>query len=544
MSTARLVFLAGALGERDESERLALVERFYGAPVRIQRAGRVIRGVVELPALGGSAPAADWWWGTAPPAGLDSEPLVVRAGDEELRRLDAADAIVAIADGRARVVEGAGVPSVLCASAGTTGVAWATHAVAAALLAHGRATIDNEAVRDLLALEAPLGERTLVRQARVLRPGTCVDLAVDDPVAFVERSFWAPADRWSSPDEPPEQALTEHLRARPPGADAWLGLTAGRDSNALLAVAHRAGVAFRCFTWGDVGVPDVDGARATGELLGVEHETLPYRTLDDEGALGYARELIRLTDGCAAVGAWARASLPAGARLVATGAGGELARAFHYLEVARNRRRPRQADLVAALARFATADVKTRIALQLERAADETGLRGWDVLDAFYLEHRMGRWGRPRIVPLHGSFWAPMTQPRVAAALVALPLEERLTGAWHRRMADPRIVLPDTRPQRRGVPAVMRRGIARWRARRRNASGAWPWAPVIFAERPRLRAWAEELLVAPVLDDALGPERLAELRRDFRAGVGPGTQHAMQMAGVAALAAALEEAGA
>lgn len=536
-----MLFAVTGLDQDALGERLSLVERYFGLAANVERIGAVARGTVALPALdpgGGDIPR--WWWGERPPATQD-EQTVLAADDAGLRVLDGTRALFAADESRLRVIEGAsGARAVTTATQGEA-TAWSTHAACTSLLAFGGGELDEQAVLDTLEVLAPLGERTLLAGVRVLRAATVVDVDnTPSGPAPVERSYWPACERWADPGERPESVLGRWLVSRFGDEHSpWLALTAGRDSNALLGVALRAGVRLPTFTWGEDDWGDVAGARHAAGLAELSHLGIPYEPLRDPVAIAWARDLVRQSDGVAPMGAWARPHLPPGATAVLTGSGGEIGRAYHYASSVRERRWP----LPRHLARMVApehAEVQGRVRAELERVADETGRSGWDLLDVFYAEHRMGRWGRARVGAADASFVGGFLSPPVSAALLSLPLEVRVRAGWHRAMADPRVALAAEPQQRPGVPAPLRRMAAHARRVRSRHEAAWPWAPVIFGERPGLRAWlADDALTAPGLAEVLGRRRIEVLRNGLRSGIAPPVEQALTVAGAGILDRAL-----
>jgi Asparagine synthase len=543
VSTTQVLFAGVGLTEAEAQERCNLISRFYDAEVSVRWEGRLLCGRLEVdPLLGPCRRTQDWWWGEPPPPSLSSERSVVNARDAELRHLDGGQAVFAVSGERARIVQGAGAPMVVATARRAGVTAWATHAVCASLLASGGAEIDVASVRDLLVLNAPTGERTLLEGVKLLRAATAVDIDVREGTVTRTWSFWPVAERWAAPDASPEELLLASVAGRVEHApEPWIALTGGRDSSALVSTAVRGGLRLPTFTWGGTGWPDVDAARRSAAVLGLHHEAYPYVELPDGDAVTYCMTLARDTDGIAPTGSWARQEVPHAMTSMITGAGGEVGRAYFYTATAKTRRHPRPRHLAADLCGNGPVDVRSRVRDVVERAAEETGIRGWELLDVFYVDHRMGRWARGRLAPMSASVFAPYVTPPVAASLVALPRELRLATGWHRRATDPRITMPVARLQRRGVPPWVRRAASAYRRRRRSEEpGRWPWADIIFEARPTLRAWMhDELLGAESIRAAIGEKQVTELRNGFQRGERIAVERAMALGGAAALELAL-----
>ncbi len=496
-------------------------------------------------------------WGEALPPALTQANAVLEASDAALRALDGSHAVFALgAEGRARVVSGAGGPGGLYAA----GEAWATSASAAALLGLGRLELGPEALPALLAFGSLFGEATHVRGVRAVGPGVRIDLAPGEPARSAD--YWPRAERWAplperDADAAARAALLETLGRRLPlEPSPWLALTAGRDSPVLAAAIALLGLEVPTFTFGEPEWPDVAGARAIAEQMGLGHRHHALGALPPAEVPVEADRDARWFDGLAGVGPTGPPSLPAEMSAMVTGAGAEVGRAYSYQAVARSRPRPRTRHLVAALdpaGRLPGAPPGAIAAASgaLRAWLEEPGLpEGWRRLDALYVEQRVGRWGGARISRTHpGPILAPFSSPPLARALSALPLDDRLAVGFHRRLVAevaPAVALPPMQTQRRGVPALVRRlaSAARTGGGPRGTAAAlagrpppappspWPWAYVWHA-RPELRAWvAEDLLADPLLAEWLGAPWARALREGFLADDARHCERALAVAGL------------
>lgn len=533
MSCSRVIWVA----RTPAAERAALVERFYapcGAASAVRRwedLGLAV-GVVELGTFdrpGDAPPVAPGpgalvSFGERLPRGLDDPAGLLGASDEQLRALDGFHAAVACDGARWRIVGGAGAPRTWF----QCGDAWATTAAAAAILGHPDPGVDPAALAELLAFGSCLGERTHLRGARALPIATVVD------GGGRERSYWPREDRWADAGEDPFEALTDtldrRLRAEP---SPWLAVTAGRDSPVVAAALEHLGLRVPAFTWGEADWPDVAGGRAVAAAFRLEHRHQPIAPVvaEDEARALAVREAI-WSDGGAALGGYGLPTLPAGMTAMVTGAGAEVGRAYYYHWAARNRPRPRPRHLAAVLGALARvprerrAGVQARLLEWLEGAA-AVGHAGWSALDVFYTEERMGRWGRSRVARHPAALMTPFPSPAVSRSLVALPFEDRMTLAWHRRVVGGRVALPDQRDQRRGIPPALRRAASS--LRRRGAPPTPRWAAADAWDRlPGLRDWIlEEPLASPVLAEGLGEEWVARLHAGLRDGAALATDQAL-----------------
>lgn len=471
---------------------------------------------------------------------------------------DGCSALVQADPRRVRLIGGSGAPRTWYAAAGPDGTGgWATHAVAAALLAGLRPEVDPAALPELMALGAPLGDATLLRGVRCLPAAAVVDLEGDAPP--VQRTFLPRAERWARVDEreadaAARTALLEAVGRRLGGGGppAHLALTAGRDSPVVAAAAVKLGVALKTFTWGEPDWPDVQGGARVAASFGLPHEEVPLTTPGDDEARRTVLDEVLWHDGVTGAGAGGPPPLPRDLTRFVTGAGAEVGRAYYYSWAARARPRPRPRDLIDVLGPLdrVPAEHRPAIGARLEawlQGAAEVGHDGWTALDVFYTEERMGRWGRARVPRIDAPLVTPFPSPEVSRALVSLPLDDRLTLAWHRRFVAevaPDVVLPDQKAGRRGVPPVLRRVASRVRRRRAPAPGRWPFAD-LWADRPQLKAWLlDEVLRHPVLEEGLGPEWTARLRDGLAVDDGALTEPALLAAAPAALAIRLSAAAA
>lgn len=481
------------------------------------------------------------WWGEPPPAALADGARLAAAGDGALRGLPPFAALFARGPEGVRVAGGPGPPTALYAAGG----ALATHAVACAWLADGRAELDPRRLPELAALGFVGGTDTLLRGVRAVAPATVAEVGAH---GARRRSYWPARERWAAvPDEEPgaaaEAALLASLAARVPDGAA-LGLTAGLDSLVVAAAMERIGRPARAFTWG-LDPADVAGGPEAAARLGLAHEALPLVEAAPGTALERARAEARWTEGMGLTSGFGAVPAPRGAPALLTGAGGETARAFYWRWQAANHAEPSQRQLerafrpdarIAAAHEAARAAVRGRAAAWIAEAAGH-GARGWRVLDVLYAEQRMTRWGRgtlPRLaaVPVHA-----FTHPAVAAALVSLPARARVSDGFHRaflRRHAGGLPLPPAPPrQQAGVP----RPVRRLRAALRAAPPPAPWPLAhLWAAQPEYREWIEEaVLGGAIVREALGAGWAAATRAGLRARESGATDTAITVSGAVAL---------
>jgi hypothetical protein len=435
------------------------------------------------------------WWLEPPPASLRSPAAVLDAGPRELR--SAHTGLLVAKDGtRTRLVTGACGPSPLYEARGPDGAVYATHAVAAALLATGSAAIDGEVLPELLALGSILGDRSLIAGVRPVPPATVVDLG---------RRTWCYrdlGDRWPEMDPAAaKELLLESLDERLRAAGPWLGLTAGLDSGVVAVAAAELGVALPGFTW-DHAVRDATGAAALAGRLGMHHERVAPTWHDDE--LGWLGPETRWNEGLAGGAQFAQPGWPDSLRTFVTGGGGEVGRAFWWGAVGRNHTHPDQRALEASfrpdrlLPTPAAAGVRERVGEALTTIA-EAGVTGWRVLDVLYAEQRVRHWGRGMLARGPEATIAAFASQDLLACLASQPVDDRLGAAFHRSLLDQ---ADSTVTQRAHVPAALRRAASRLRRRR---PGGDAWLAQALAARPVYREWLADALAAPEVADAFGP---------------------------------------
>jgi Asparagine synthase len=541
-------------------ELLAEVERraervraFYAlAPVAICRVEpRMAAGVLGVAMDADAAAGARGLlvWGEPLPDRLALPDALIDATDEDLRSIAGVTVAIAWGDGRWRIANNSAGPATLYVAKGDGVTAYATHAVAAALIAGIEPRVDATAVPEFVALDFVGGERTLVEGVRVVPPASAV--GVDGA-----RSYWPAAERWASvpdADAHTESALLRTLGERAGEAPVGLALTAGLDSTVGAAALAELGVSPLAFTWGSAGWPDARGAAATAARLGFKHEVLGVRALADEDCLSALDRDARWTDGMTALSA-AERHWPEACETLAVGMGGETGRAFYFdawsaLLVpdpspeelarrlgARGRLRGASDEAQAAVERNVRAWVDEAL---------ELGVRGWTALDVLYTEQRVRRWGRSQIPPLGQNLVLLFTPAEVARGLASLPVRERIRDGFHRRFLAAR-GLPVDQPD---VPDPGRLELAlrRLRARtRRPPAATAPDDPVdrlvahVWSERPTTRDWlCEDALQDPLITGTLGAAWATATAAGFAEGRARTAERAARAAGVVAFSRAL-----
>jgi hypothetical protein len=438
-------------------------------------------------------------------------------------------AAVDLGGGAVRIATGPADVTALYAS----GPVWSTHAAAAAYLATGEARIRREAVAELAALGFVPGDATTLEGVRTVPAATVVEPGRGGArVVTAQRTAAAGGD--------PEERLAAALRDWTAGQPrVSLGLSGGLDSRAVAVALAQAGIGFEAVTWGSPEWADVAAARRVAAALGVPHRLVePPSDLDPRAAGARAR----WADGAAPI--TAPGAGPGAEGVHVTGAGGEIARAFYYRLLARADPAPsletvaslwRPAAILRHAGREAREGVEEEARAMLERAAAR-GARGWGVLDRVYADERMRKWGRAMLPRAAGAYAPAFLHPDVVPALLALPLEDRLTAAFHRRLIAWRLPAPPPPPgQRAAVPPPLRRLAARARGRADPFAGGGPAPP------PVLRATLTAACDAALVRDALGDRFCERLAAAAGRGNPRAAEIAASLAGLAAFADAVGE---
>jgi hypothetical protein len=486
-------------------------------------------------------------WGEPLPPGTD----LLDADDAQLRSICGVTAAIAWDGERIRIVTSSAGPATLYVAAGDGVTAYATHAVAAALIAGLAPRIDEARVPEFIALDYVGGDRTLVEGVRVLEAAS--DVGIERA-----RTYWPPHERWARVDDPyrhTEQVLLATLAQRTRDAHVGLALTAGLDSTVGAAALREIGVNPLAFTWGSPEWPDARGAAQTAAALGFEHQVFGVRPLDDDDCLRALERDARWTDGVTALSA-AERQWPATCNALAVGMGGETGRAFYYdawsalliprpgLDElarrlgARGRLRGAHEEAIRALEETVRGWVGDALAVA----------RGWGALDVLYAEQRVRRWGRSQIPPLAQNLVLLFTPAELARGLASLPLRERLADGFHRRFLSGR-GLP---AEPAAVPDPGRLSVAARRLRHRVRRRGAPAVPQpdavdllvqqIWAARTATRSWVcEEALTDPLIERTLGRAWGQATAAGFAEGQARTAERALRAAGVVAFARALAQ---
>ena len=499
-------------------------------------------------------------WGEPLPSSLRSAQAILTAGDNRLREIAGQTLAVAPGERQARIVTGAGLVASAYVAEGSESTAWASHAVAAAFLATGRATFDQDRLPELIARNFVGGGRTLIKESSVLPVATVVDI---DGSKASTRTFWSGAERWApvpsqDAQELAEEALCATLIQRTQDFDVNVGLTAGLDSTVVGLALSDLGLPFRTFTWGTERAPDLDAARRTSQILGVEHQRLDPVEPEPEEAIEFILGAVRWTEGIGAASVVER-RWPTGRTVAVMGVGGEIGRAFYYtagLAKAFPEPSPRQViRFFDAGKAIAGADRRARRLLrEAETAwvaeALEDGVSGWRCLDHVYAEQRVRNWGRGMTPRLGTPVVAAFATSEVARGLSSLTQRLRTEDGFHRAVLARRAEL--ARP---GEAAPMAGGLrsaaanlpgARFvahrirRLKRERDERQWGGREV-WTRHSEARRWVCQAIESEPVLETMGRSWVDRAIRGFTNDLHHETEMALQCAGAVAFRSALEE---
>lgn len=174
--------------------------------------------------------------------------------------------------------------------------------VAVAALAGARSP-DPVGLSTFLALGWATGRRTIVRDIDALAGG---HVHAVDRHGLRSRPHFTPAGlanaRRVRPPGVPARAMVETTAAAGAGvAPRICGLTAGRDSRVLLALAQAAGWDASYYTSGDPHDPEVEIAREVAHRAGVPYRVVPPDLPADEDWAGVTGRFVAQTDGLVSV---------------------------------------------------------------------------------------------------------------------------------------------------------------------------------------------------------------------------------------------------
>lgn len=492
-------------------------------------------------------------WGGPTPQNLSAHEEIVNATDSDLRTLGSTVAVIATSLGRVRIATGVGgVAGIYCAERDGI-VAWSSHAVAAGWLSTAAAAIDWSCVPELLALGFVSGDRTLITGVSAVADGSVIDI----DRGIVRRSYWPAKERWVPVPETDarascEELLLDRLPGRVTKSALVLGLTAGLDSQVIALALREGGVDFATMTAGDPAWRDVKAASRLAAAIEVPHAHAPIDWHTDDEAVATMTELVRWSDGTV-LPALARDSLGDmhGMPFV-TGGGGEVGRAFYYKMQGHSQSVPSVPRMLSLMdpsgaivgARRSARRVVINAVAQGIRAAEELGYEGWRALDVYYAEQRLRKWGRSTLPKTRGSVIIGFGDPPLLAALVSLPLRDRMDSRFHRDFlakygdtpAAP-IVAPHSPPGR--APTLIRKARRRLSSPHRSKG---PWAGHHrWQHVPTFHELVIRSTQSPSIRGVMGVRWCRQQRDSFMVGELAGTVSALRCAAITTFAEGLHE---
>lgn len=528
---------------------------------QLPSAGMLV-GSIDLE--GGNHDGRPFVWGGPMPLNLSSNNQIVDATDLELRTLGSTVAVIATARRKIRIATGVGGVAGMYWASRDGVVAWSSHAVAASWLAAEHAAVEWSSVPELLAMGFVGDDRTLLTNVRTVPDASVIDI---ERSRVTHRCYWPAEERWTPVPEIDARArcadlLLERLPTRVNGAAPVLGLTAGLDSRVMALALRKVGVDFRTMTAGDPAWREVQEASKVAAAIEVPHAPIPIAWHTDDEALATMTELVRWSDGTV-VPALARDSLAdAEAMPLITGGAGEVGRAFYYATHGSRQSSPTTREVLSRMdpsgaipdARLsARRSVITAVRRGIH-TAELLGFEDWRALDVFYAEQRLRKWGRSTLPKTSGTVTIGFGDPPLLAALVSLPLADRLADGFHRDFLaqhggqfglqpHPGISQGSsgggghTRAERARI--LVRTG-RRLLPRRRRSSAAWAgnsqWLRVPAFHDLTLRSCETDQL-----KQVMGARWCRGQRESFAAGETAATVGALRCAAIATLAQGLDE---
>jgi asparagine synthase (glutamine-hydrolysing) len=360
----------------------------------------------------------------------------------------------------------------------------------------GASTPDALGVSSMLGFGWAAGGHTLLDGVRLLEGGRVHDLTEGTETPILSAESVAPSNnrsRRSAADV--AQALVTTARAVPRFSPVTCGLTAGRDTRVLVALALAAGIEADYYTSGRESDVDVVIARELADAFGLHHDLVTPRLPDDWDAATSA--FSTQTDGLASlwiVSDWIEhqgGSGPVGLKL--WGPGGEVGRAGNIglsipfgattpvLRTSVGVQRWILGRKIAEFGGLVTPEATATTRTYLDRFIDERLGEGWrarEVSEAYYGFERVRYWASAgvRRASAASDLWSPFVSRDFIEYCWSLTPEERTVEAPHwkllsaldRRLRDFRFEYP-WRAQRPRLAAVMvGRDVARAAMRRRR----------------------------------------------------------------------------
>ena len=369
-----------------------------------------------------------------------------------------------------------------------------SNSVDAIQLLTGESTPDPVGVSSMLGFGWAAGGRSLLDGVRLLEGGHLHDLTAGTKTRILTPESVAPRNNDSSLTAADvAESLTTTAGAAPRFRPLTCGLTAGRDTRVLVAIALAAGLDADYYTSGHEPDTDVVIARDLAAAFGLRHELITPQVPDDWFAATSA--FSSQSDGLASlwiVSDWIEhqgKSAPVGLKL--WGPGGEVGRAGNIglsipfgattpalrssVGVQRWILRRKIADFGGLVTREATEATRA----YLDRFIDDRLAEGWrarEVSEAYSGFERVRYWASAGVRRASAStdLWSPFVSRDFIEYCWSLTPEERTVEAPHwrilsaldSRLRDHRFEYPWRAQRPRLAPLLVGRDVARVAARR------------------------------------------------------------------------------
>jgi len=385
----------------------------------------------------------------------------------------------------------------------------------------GPAAPDPLGVSSLLTLGWAAGDRTLSQGVEVL-PGGHLHRLGDRRASTPLLTPATVAPRSLGPARPVTDLAARLTRTTAAAVDGiaplTLGLTAGRDSRVVLALALAAGADVECFTSGSPGDVDVRTAAQLADRAGLRHRITAPPVPSASGWAAEATRFVAQTGGLASfwdVTDWAEHQSPPGRLgLQLWGPGGEIGRAGNVgvgIPLMANLPGPRwswraqrwvlaykSSDWGGLVTPAAAAESRRYLEAYLARRREE-GWRPREVLESYYAFERVKHWAAAgvRRAAEDTDIYAPfVSRDFIEHCYRLAPGRRYMEAAHHGLLAVLAPQLADIpfehpfKPQRPRLASVHVLGQALgWAARRARASST---SPAAGAAPPSFRqAWYE-----------------------------------------------------
>jgi hypothetical protein len=375
-----------------------------------------------------------------------------------------------------------------------------SNSVDAVRLLTGASAPDAVGVSSMLGFGWAAGGRTLLDGVRLLEGGRLHDLTARTEEPILSAESVAPGNnRFSRTTADVAQSLVTTARAAARFSPLTCGLTGGRDTRLVVALALAAGLDVDYYTSGHESDVDVVIARELADEFGLRHELVTPRVPADW--LASTSAFSSQTDGLASlwiVSDWVEhQDRPGPVGLKLWGPGGEVGRAGNIgLSIPFGATTPGLRSSVRAqrwilhrkIADFGglvTPEATATTRAYLDRFVDDRLREGWrprEVSEAYYEFERVRYWASAgvRRAAAATDLWSPFVSRDFIEYCWSLTPEERTVEAPHwkllsvldSRLRDFRFEYPWRAQRPRLAPVMVGRDVARVaasRARRRRA---------------------------------------------------------------------------